>query len=217
MKNKRNKEWKRYRMTGVKGPHDAAQNNFEKLNSELYNTYVDKMKTSLKQDPSKIWQYVNSKKSTDNKPKVMQLGAERTSNESEQANMFANFFATNYTDSSTPDTQQTPIDQQHPLVEFQLAFNFVLDELKAVDTKKGTGPDGMHPLLLKNCADNLAARLTEIFNESLRTGHFPHKWNRSSVSPVFKKGARSKIENYRCIAKFSDCSYKLWQSFSSIW
>ena len=27
-------------MTGVKGPHGTAHNNFDKLNSELYNTYV---------------------------------------------------------------------------------------------------------------------------------------------------------------------------------
>lgn len=40
-----------------------------------------------------------------------------------------------------------------------------------------------------------------IFNDSLRSGIFPSKWKRSSVSPVFKKGARSRIENYRCIAK----------------
>lgn len=40
-----------------------------------------------------------------------------------------------------------------------------------------------------------------IFNKSLETGKFPDKWNRYSVSPVFKKGSRSNVENDRCIAK----------------
>jgi hypothetical protein len=55
--------------------------------------------------------------------------------------------------------------------------------------------------MLKNCASVLAHPLCNIFNESLRSGIFPAKWKRSCVTPVFKKGARSRIENYRCIAK----------------
>lgn len=70
-----------------------------------------------------------------------------------------------------------------------------------IDTSKGTGPDGFHPLLLKNCAAQLCTPLSIIFNESLALGNFPDQWKSYSVNPIFKKGSRSNVENYRCIAK----------------
>lgn len=77
----------------------------------------------------------------------------------------------------------------------------IFEELLKIDTKRGAGHDGIHPLLLKNCAAVLYQPLSIIFNESLDTAVFPDKWKRYSVSPIFKKGSRSNVANYRCIAK----------------
>jgi hypothetical protein len=70
-----------------------------------------------------------------------------------------------------------------------------------IKTTTNAGPDGIHPLILKNCASILYQPLTHIFNESLATSTFPDAWKRYSVRSIFKKGARSNIMNYRCIAK----------------
>ena len=75
LKNRKNKAWKRYRNSGFQQYFEwkyiLASREYDKLNTELYDNYVNKMKASLKHDASKFWQYVNSKKSTDNKPKIM--------------------------------------------------------------------------------------------------------------------------------------------------
>ncbi|XP_031629236.1 uncharacterized protein LOC116344703, partial [Contarinia nasturtii] len=198
LKNKKNKAWKNFKRTGERDRFDSAFENFDQLNTTLYNIYVEKMKTSLKRNPSSFWQYVNSKKSTDNKPKVLQLGDDRTSNETEQADLFAKFFSDNYdAQQSTMTHHQHQLDDSTVHNDFQLSHAFVLEELLATNCKKGAGPDGIHPLLLRGCAHQLAMPLTIIFNESLSSGQFPNKWKRSSVTPIFKKGARSKIENYR--------------------
>lgn len=55
LKNKKNKEWKRFKLNGIKEPFDAAFNDFDKLNTELYNAYVEKMRLSLKQNPASFW------------------------------------------------------------------------------------------------------------------------------------------------------------------
>lgn len=205
LKNKKTKEWKRYKRTGIKEQYDMAFDKFDKLNTSLYNAYVDKMKTSLKTDPSSFWRYVNSKKSTDNKPKTLTFRGDRTTDEQIQAKFFADFFGENFVDTQadSSQTQQPNTSQQNQTHDnnFQLNFDFVYEEMIGINTKKSTGPDGIHPLLLKHCASTLAAPLTEIFNESLATGIFPDAWKRSSVTPIFKKGARSNVENYRCIAK----------------
>lgn len=56
-----------------------------------------------------------------------------------------------------------------------------------IDISRGTGPDGIHSLLLKNCESLLTAPLTIIFNESLSIGYFPSDWKSCKVRPVFKK------------------------------
>lgn len=131
----------------------------------------------------------------------MYHGSKRTSNELEQANLFADFFKSNFDPPSNTDSHVDPAPTIPQPGEFNFDYQFVFEELSSINTKKGAGPDGIHPLLLKKCAATLAKPLHTIFNESLASGIFPHKWKRSSVSPVFKKGSRSNIENYRCIAK----------------
>ena len=42
----------------------------------------------------------------------------------------------------------------------------VLVELKP----KSHGPDGIHPMILRNCAENLASSLSGIFNTSFAPG-----------------------------------------------
>lgn len=73
----------------------------------------------------------------------------------------------------------------------------------SLDLNKGPGPDGLPPCMLVNCASTLLLPLTMLYNCSLSTGTFPELWKRSFLVPVFKSGARNKVENYRGIAIIS--------------
>jgi Reverse transcriptase (RNA-dependent DNA polymerase) len=42
-----------------------------------------------------------------------------------------------------------------------------------------------------------------IFNESLRSGLFPHKWKLAHVVPIHKDGSQHDVRNYRPISKLS--------------
>lgn len=204
LKNKKDKEWKRFRKSGVRQPYDEAFKLFDSLNTELYDRYVNKMQSSLKTVPSSFWRYVNSKKNTSHQPKSLQYGDKRSTSETKQANFFANFFQTNYlpVPRANSNTNSSSINAQDQINEcFQLDHGLIANELASINVKKSAGPDGIHPMILKRCAHSLIAPLTHIFNESLAMGFFPQKWKRSAVSPIFKKGSRSNVENYRCIAK----------------
>ena len=52
LKNTKNKEWKKYKSTGVKEPFIQAHEKFSELNKQLYENYVDKVTSSLHSDPS---------------------------------------------------------------------------------------------------------------------------------------------------------------------
>ena len=66
--------------------------------------------------------------------------------------------------------------------------------------RKATGLDKIPCKLLKIAADIVASSLTSIFNQSISVGIFPIDWKLARVSPVFKKGKKSDLNNYRPIS-----------------
>ena len=84
----------------------------------------------------------------------------------------------------------------------------VLDQLLSLDVTKALGPDNISPYLLKMSAHVLAPSLTRLVKLSLTTMIVPSLWNLANVCPVYKKGNRSDINNYRPISLIS-CVGKL--------
>ena len=91
----------------------------------------------------------------------------------------------------------------------------VADVLKLLDVNKASGPDLLSPRLLKEGADILSEPLAKIFNLSLNSSYFPTVWKQANVVPVFKKGDKTNISNYRpisllsCVGKvFEKCIFK---------
>jgi hypothetical protein len=79
-------------------------------------------------------------------------------------------------------------------------FNFLQD----LNVNKGSGPDGMLPIILKNCAYAAFANpLSLLFNSSMSTSVFPDRWKVSYVTLIFKKGRRNNFEEYRGAALLS--------------
>lgn len=68
------------------------------------------------------------------------------------------------------------------------------------------GPDGIPSIVLRKCISSIAQPLAQIFNMSLKNGVFPCNWKESFVFPVFKKGNKRVVSNYRGIASQSAAS-----------
>jgi hypothetical protein len=87
------------------------------------------------------------------------------------------------------------------------ALQFTVDEVQSVllelDGSKGASPDSIPPIILKNCASTFARPLSLLFNRSLSTCVFPDRWKLSYVKPIFKKGRRNNVEDFRGVAIFS--------------
>ena len=69
--------------------------------------------------------------------------------------------------------------------------------LKAIDVGKATG---LNKNSLKIAADVVSLSLTGIFNQSILTGIYPCDWKLAKVSPIFKTGSKSVLNNYRLIS-----------------
>ena len=94
----------------------------------------------------------------------------------------------------------------HPVVpDISISVDGVLNLLKTLNTKKAPGPDKILARVLKLCADEIASTLTVIFTQSLNTGSIPKDWLSANITPVLKKGDKSKPNNYRPISLTSIC------------
>ena len=76
----------------------------------------------------------------------------------------------------------------------------VVKSLRMLKPQSSPGPDGIHPLLLRNLACELAPPLTQLFRLSLNQGRIPDEWKTATVQPIFKGGSKNVPENYRPIS-----------------
>ena len=81
----------------------------------------------------------------------------------------------------------------------------VSKQLSKLNPGKAAGPDDLTSRILKELQNEIAPILTDIFNTSLSEGTVPKDWNNAYVTPVYKKGPKSKPENYRPISLTCIC------------
>jgi hypothetical protein len=56
---------------------------------------------------------------------------------------------------------------------------------------------------VKQCIHLIKGPLAHIYNVSLNSGVFPDKWKRAKMKPLYKKGDRYDMQNYRPISVVS--------------
>jgi hypothetical protein len=66
--------------------------------------------------------------------------------------------------------------------------------------KYSAGCDGIPNIFYKKCVSEISFPLQVIFTQTLATGSFPEEWRVSRVSPIFKKGSKLNVENYRPVS-----------------
>ncbi|GAB0203286.1 mitochondrial enolase superfamily member 1 [Grus japonensis] len=76
----------------------------------------------------------------------------------------------------------------------------VNDLLHHLDTHKSMGPDGIHPRVLRELVEELAKPLSIIYQQSWLTGEVPDDWRLASVMPIYKKGQKEDLGNYRPVS-----------------
>jgi retron-type reverse transcriptase len=69
--------------------------------------------------------------------------------------------------------------------------------------------DKISAKVLQVAAPAIAHSLTEIFNMSIDLDQFPSEWKAARVIPLFKKGQRSLLDNYRPISSLPVVSKRM--------
>lgn len=86
------------------------------------------------------------------------------------------------------------------MADITISRDDVYDLLSKLDVSKSCGPDEVPARLLREGACWLADPLTRLYNLSLHQGCLPRDWTSANVTPVFKKGSKHLVSNYRLIS-----------------
>ena len=78
--------------------------------------------------------------------------------------------------------------------------NDVLKIIQSLNVNKASGHDQIGNLLLKEAGPFISVVLASLFNNSLQSGVFPETWKRARVIPIFKKGNKNDVNNYRPVS-----------------
>ncbi|KFP60983.1 RNA-directed DNA polymerase from mobile element jockey, partial [Cariama cristata] len=76
----------------------------------------------------------------------------------------------------------------------------VSDLLLHLDMNKSMGSDGIRSRILKELADMFAKPLSIIYQQSWLTGEVPDNWRLANVTPIYEKGQKEDLGNYRPIS-----------------
>ena len=100
-------------------------------------------------------------------------------------------------------TTQTSTTNTAPPLSIQV--NGVKKLLLSHDPDKASGPDQISPRFLTEMASSIAPALTLIYQASYEQDQIPDDWKNAFVTPLFKKGDKSKAANYLPVSLTSCC------------
>ena len=132
--------------------------------------------------------------------------ADRNNNQKRFWSLFklkSNVSHTETYDLHTNDADHDETTTTSLLEDTVLTPDHVAAVLRNLDNSKAHGPGGIPARLLTETAYQIAPSLCDLFNKSLRTGVVPQDWKLANVVPVYKKGDKEHVENYRPISLLS--------------
>ena len=107
-----------------------------------------------------------------------------------------NYFSTVFTIGQLNNVPQLGHYEGNILDTFNFSIEEVQEKLQHLNIYKSSGPDMLHPRILRALEDKLARPLTHIFNNSVETGIMPEDWKSANVTAIHKKGSRQEPGNY---------------------
>ena len=120
----------------------------------------------------------------------------------DKAETLNSFFSSTFTDERLDDI---PISPDVPFLgeyldSLIITPQMVNEKIQDLNPGKSPGPDGWHPIFLKNIADLIITPLSTIFQKSSNEGIVPSQWLVACITAIHKKGLKNLFENYRPVS-----------------
>lgn len=178
------------------------------LNKSDYEQYITQ-KVSTR-DPKKLWRGLNEVLGRNYNPNTPSLAHNKTtvSDQTLVANLFNKYFiscAQDLVQSANFPSVEQAVELQ-PLESMFLNSPDVTEIVNIIKTMKpnaAAGYDGIAPLTIKSLIQPLAPLLVHLIDIIFATGSYPSCLKIALVTPVFKSGCKTSVDNYRPISVLS--------------
>ena len=199
---KKDADWNKYK---------KARNNVTTLIRQTKRDFISAHIESSVHDVKKVWKtlrYLAPERKSDTEATSIKVDGNYIHCQ-EMSNAFNEYFSTvgetlHKTFSSTKKRMKRKRSKKLPnqslFVFTDTVPNDVEKVIKNLPINKATGPDNLPTKLLKPVASTIAPAITHILNQSFRTGSIPSGWKCARVTPIFKGGDKTCLENYRPIS-----------------
>ena len=179
---------------------------------EAKKAYDNNMGTYLlnTKNQQKFWNFIKCKtKSSNGNMRITDSSGNAIIN-SELCNAFNNYFASNYTSSSSPNSSMSDAaatispcittDKDYNDYPNHISLDEIRNAINKINIHSAQGNDRIPGILLVVCEDILNNAMSTLFNSILFSGHFPNCWKTAVIVPVPKKGDSNCLENYHPIS-----------------
>ena len=125
-------------------------------------------------------------------------------NDMDKANALGDFFSSIYTREPDDAFEELPTQNPpNPFEEVTFTDDDILERLSKINIYKSPGPDSLHPRILYEVRHVIATPLRIIFEASYQLGVIPSDWKIAETVPIYKKGSRAELNNYRPVSMTS--------------
>ena len=202
--NRRNKLYKKYKSARHPAYAKAAREATREVRRAKRN-FEKKLSENIDTDRKSFYAYVRSRSRA--KEVIGSLtddGGTTTVLPEALAEKFNTYFSSVFTTenmSSIPcaDSVYTGCESDK-LLEIHIELETVQKVLDKFRCDKAAGTDELSSRLLVELKEDICYPVMKIISESLRSGIVPDDWKSANVSPIFKKGNRQRVENYRPVS-----------------
>ena len=190
-----------------------------RINSLIYHSkknYYTKYFNQYSNNIKKIWigikNIINIKTKDQNSPNCIEVNDELITDNKEICNNFNEYFTTvadkilrnNKTPILKTFDKYLPERNSKSFVYEPCTPNEVFLLIEQLNPHKGTGPNGIYTEILKLVNHLICDTLCKIFNMCITSGKHPDKLKLAHALPIFKKGSRLLVSNYRPISLLSN-------------
>ena len=180
------------------------RNKVKRMMRQTKRCFEREIGTNCKNNPKVFWSHVRNKLNTKSgvAPLLENINDKKSIkfDDKEKANILQKQFSSIFTQEPQEEIPFLNKRTDTCVRNIVVTKNMVRKEILGLNINKSCGPDEICSRLLIELVDIISEPIVVLLNKSIETGIIPLDWKKAFVSPIYKKGARNRAENYRPIS-----------------
>ena len=165
--------------------------------------HLQDITSNLHTDQRPFWRWLKNIRG--HRPQIPEIHHEGAilSTPIQKANAFCTFFASKFVkenSASLGKIKKDLVETSENVTDLEITEDKVYELLRKIDVSKACGPDDIPGRLLKEGGQSIAGPLSKVFSLSMAQGKLPQDWISANVTPIFKKGNKHLVSNYRPVS-----------------